>query len=97
MWPAPTGGITGLIAWLSQATLAFKVEGFIFRYRDRERLNRGVTAVLFRAGMILIPCGVFSYTKANTDYQSWVQSIQGATALGKERKYTLSSVQFRGH
>ena len=46
--------------------------------------------------MILIPYGGFSYTKANTDYQSWVQSVQGATALGKDRKYTLSSMQFRG-
>lgn len=47
--------------------------------------------------MILIPYGVFSYTKANTDYQSWEQSVQGATALGKDRKYTLGSMQFRGH
>ena len=97
MWPSPTGGITGLIACLSQATLAFKVEDFCFRYIDRERLNRGLIAVLFRAGMILIPCGVSFYTKANTDYQSWVQSVQGATPLGKDRKSTLSSMQFRGH
>lgn len=75
MWPAPTYGVVGVIARLSLATLACKMEGFMSRYMDCEGLSHA--AIIRRAGLILIPCDVSSYTKANTDCQSWVQSVQG--------------------
>ena len=77
MWPAPTYGVISVIARLSLATLACKMEAFISRYVDSEGLDHALAAIIRRAGLILIRCDVFSYTKANTDCQSWVQSVQG--------------------